>query len=143
MNIIIEDANIEDIPTMLRWGQNTRELWGDDSGAWYEENDLRDWINNPGEDFILVARDGEKLAGMCFAYQMRGWAYCDMLYVDAPYRGRGIGTKFLDEVESRTKQKSTVLGLFVKQDNEIAQAVYKKRGFEYGFKLFYMFKKIK
>ncbi|MBI3577559.1 GNAT family N-acetyltransferase [Candidatus Gottesmanbacteria bacterium] len=143
MSITIENATMWDIPMMLRWGRNTPDLWGDDSGEWYEEKDLVDWIQNPRDDFILVARDEKKLVGMCFVYQMRGWAYCDVLYVDLPYRGKGIGTRFLIEVEKRIKDKNISFGFFVKQDNDSAQSFYIKRAFQYGYKLFWMFKKLK
>lgn len=143
MNITIDDAKIQDIPTMLRWGKSTRELWGDESGEWYERKDLVEWIRHPGEDVIIVARDGKKLVGMCFAYQMRGWAYCDILYIDPPYRRKGTGIKLLAEAQRRTKSKSSAFGLLVEKDNQLAQSFYKKYAFRQGFSVIWMFKKVK
>lgn len=52
--------------------------------------------------------------------------------VKSKYQGKGVGTMLLDELEQRfIKKGANISYLEVRQSNEIAQNVYKNRGYKY------------
>lgn len=80
-------------------------------------------------DLFLVAEDDGRLIGTVIGgYDgRRGIVY--HLAVDGAYRGHGIGTALMDEVERRLKDKGCLrCYLLVTPDNPEAMRYYEKRG---------------
>jgi len=82
-------------------------------------------------DLFLVAEEGGKIIGTVIGgYDgRRGLIY--HLAVHASYRGLGIGSRLMDELESRLRAKGCIrCYLLVTTDNEDAMQYYEKRGWE-------------
>lgn len=79
-------------------------------------------------DLFLLAESGPRIVGTVIGgYDgRRGLVY--HLAVDAEFRGQGIGTLLMDEIEARLKAKGCRKAyLLVKQGNSAAE-MYEKRG---------------
>lgn len=141
----IREMKFEDIPILVRWGNMTPELWGSDDGKWYSQKGLELMLTHKGDDIRLVAEEDEKLVGMCLSRYMFEWYYCETLYVDRPYRGRGIATVLLAEMEKMAKKKEsvTVIMFDVKADNAEAISIYKKLGFKESYKELWVEKRLR
>jgi ribosomal protein S18 acetylase RimI-like enzyme len=79
---------------------------------------------------------GEKLAGyviltLGFSFEYRGRdAYIDELYVDAPFRGRGLGRKTVEFVEEAARELGVnAIHLEASQGNTTAIELYRRTGF--------------
>jgi ribosomal protein S18 acetylase RimI-like enzyme len=82
-------------------------------------------------DLFLVAEDdGKIIATVIGGYDgRRGLVY--HLAVDRAYRGRGIGTMLMEEVERRLRAKGCLRAyLLVKRGNEAVVEFYRHRGWE-------------
>jgi ribosomal protein S18 acetylase RimI-like enzyme len=82
-------------------------------------------------DLFLVAEENGRIIGTVIGgYDgRRGLLY--HLAVNAPFRGRGIGSRLMDEIEARLRAKGCLrCYLMVLVDNEEAMRYYKKRGWE-------------
>jgi len=82
-------------------------------------------------DLFLVAEDdGQIIGSVIGGYDgRRGLIY--HLAVHASFRGRGIGSRLMDELESRLRVKGCIrCYLLVTTDNEEAMRYYEKRGWE-------------
>jgi len=84
--------------------------------------------------FAYVAEQTDKkcLTGYCFIW---GWEGVDMtisnIGVHIDYRRRGIGSLLMDKIiETAIAEKCPSVLLEVRESNTIAQAMYKKYGFE-------------
>ena len=71
---------------------------------------------------------------LCYGYSLELGgrdAYVDELYIRAPFRGRGLGTRALDAA-CRAVQADSVVALYleVRRDNVEAQRYYERLGFE-------------
>lgn len=140
--ITITTPTLNDIDTLVFWGNSSPELMGYADDHWYSKNDLKKWLADPRDDLFLVAKIEGKLAGMCLVHHMRDWAFLSTLYVNPPHRGRKIGTKLLDEAHRQLRKNGiSTIELMVKEDNLAAQKLYKKSKFRTGYKFIWMYKK--
>ncbi len=80
---------------------------------------------------IIVAEDGNKTVGVII-YTWDGWdSSIYRLAVDPDYQNHGIGTRLLDEAESRLKKKGAdISSLRVSTKNKRAQKFFKERGYK-------------
>jgi len=79
---------------------------------------------------VLVADIGGKIVGYAASMEMGSEAKIMSIAVRKEYRGLGIGSKLLDEVIKRCKERGKAqLFLEVRVSNKIAQQLYKKKGF--------------
>ncbi len=141
MNIMITIPEISDVDIMTRWEEENIELMGSENDRPYGRETLHQWIEHPGMDIILIAKNGEKAVGMCLVHWMRSWAYVSELFVIKEYRKKGIGKMMMAEVFERLKGRNCNLVLVVEESSH-AKAFYEKQGFREGFPLRWMDKKI-
>ena len=142
-NITITHPTKNDIDTMFLWGTTHRELWSGEIDGWYRKKTFVAWAQADPES-MFVAKDGETLVGMCLVEFLHGWVYCSDLYVDDPYRGKGIGKMLLDEVQTAAAKRGIeFVDLVVEENNEEAKSFYKKIGFHEGFHFIWMSRKKK
>ena len=83
-------------------------------------------------DLFLVAECEDKIVGTVIGgYDgRRGMVY--HLAVSEAFRGRGIGSHLMDEVESRLRQKGCLKSyLMVAEDNHEVDEFYKKQGWQH------------
>jgi len=100
-------------------------------------DDLQVYIKDFGkkDDYCLVYEDNNKIVGTCWVRIMNDYGHIDdntpslaiSLYED--YRGKGIGTKLMQEMINHLKGKYDKISLSVQKDN-YATKMYKKVGFE-------------
>ena len=104
----------------LRW-RILRKPWDQPKGS--EKDDLED------ESIHLMACSGGGVCGVARAhFNSPGEAQIRYMAVDEPYRGKGIGSKLLGELEKRIKQKG---GRQVTLNaREIAVGFYEDHGYE-------------
>jgi ribosomal protein S18 acetylase RimI-like enzyme len=108
-------------------------LWdGMEQGIHVGPSDAQDEIQKKLErdpDLFLIAEANGLLIGTVIGGfdGRRGFIY--HLAVHASYRSQGIGSRLMDEVESRLRSKGCIrCYLFVTPDNEAAMRYYEKRG---------------
>ena len=143
-DISIELATVKDVDTLWKWGDENWELWGDDKYKWFPKESLEAWVKDPEDDFFLVAKLNEKPVGMCMITVMKDWGFCWGLYIDTPFRGKGIGKVMITESEKRLKKQGiSLLSLLVDVKNKKALSFYEREGFYKGFQFFMMTKEIK
>jgi ribosomal protein S18 acetylase RimI-like enzyme len=83
-------------------------------------------------DLFLIAEENGQIVGAVIGGfdGRRGMIY--HLAVRASFRGRGIGSRLMDEIESRLRAKGCIrCYLLVTNDNEEAMRYYEKRGWEH------------
>jgi len=80
--------------------------------------------------FLVAEEDGQIIGTVIGGYDgRRGLLY--HLAVSASFRGRGVGTRLMDEIESRLRAKGCLrCYLMVVAGNEEARRYYEKRGWE-------------
>lgn len=78
------------------------------------------------------AFDGDRLVGVAIT-EPRRWnntVWVDTIYVDLAYRGKGIGSRLCNEVESVARRNGfRIIGLETQNTNAPAVAFYTKMGF--------------
>ncbi len=115
----------EDYETVLMLWQNAGEGIG--IGVSDQPEEIEKKVRY-APDLFLLAESGSRIVGTVIGgYDgRRGMVY--HLAVDAEFRGQGIGTLLMDEIEARLKAKGCRKAyLLVKQGNSAAQ-MYEKRG---------------
>jgi ribosomal protein S18 acetylase RimI-like enzyme len=76
----------------------------------------------------IVAYDGEAVAGGLNGSMHWGWCYIRHLWVEAAWRGRGLGRRLVDEAEVLARGRGCV-GLYVDTFDAGAVAFYERAGF--------------
>lgn len=102
---------------------------------------LKDVVKNEGLFYLAV--DGEKVAGFVVVIVKRltesdllGMVPSDParvteLYIDSPYRGKGIGSELMKKAEEYAKNKGcAVIKVEAFAPNDLARDFYKKLGYE-------------
>lgn len=113
-----------------------KSLWASmDNGVRLGRSDTPEEIQKKiarDPDLFLVAagEDGQIIGTVIGGYDgRRGLLY--HLAVDASFRGRGIGSRLMDEIESRLRAKGCIrCYLMVLADNDEAIRYYEKNGWE-------------
>jgi len=95
---------------------------------------LRQALCQPGIAVIVARPDepGAEIAGLAWfategTFLMGG--YLKLLALADQYRGKGLGRKLLDVVESRVRVRSPYLFLLASDDNEAAHRFYERLGY--------------
>lgn len=80
--------------------------------------------------FLIAEEEGQVVGVIMGAWDgRRGWIH--HLAVHADWRGQGIGSALLNEVEARLKAKGCLkVNLMVRKENTAAQGLYRRLGYE-------------
>jgi ribosomal protein S18 acetylase RimI-like enzyme len=95
---------------------------------------LREWVQ-ADEDVLLVAEAGGDVVGYFLSHhhETTGTAYIENLFVDPPYRRRGIGTELLETgVERIVARGGRYIAALTKTHNEPMQNLLREAGFNEG-----------
>jgi len=152
--IAIERGGVDDVAAL-------RELWlelhrhhaqvapqsgefVDDATSWrVRSSSYREWLAD-SRSFLLLARAERKLVGYALVRVMEAgaeladsWrvpeviAEIETVLVSAPFRGTGIGSRLLDEIDAElARQGITEVIVGVMPGNDGAQRLYERRGFQ-------------
>jgi len=141
--IDIVSATSGDIEIMVKWGEQSPELWGSPNGGWYTKEGLEKIIINKDRSICLVSKVDTKITGMCITHNFGEWAYCEALYIDKDFRKQGIAQLLLKKTTQILKEKGcAMIGTFVEVDNPTSIKFHEKIGYEKGFQFHYMSKLI-
>jgi ribosomal protein S18 acetylase RimI-like enzyme len=151
--IAIERGGVDDVTAL-------RELWlelhhhhaqvapqsgefVDDESSWRVRSaSYREWLGDP-RSFLLLARARERLVGYALVRVMEAgpdlndsWrvpaviAEIETMLVSAEFRGLGLGTRLLDEIDAQLERQGiTEVMVGVMPGNDGAQRLYERRGF--------------
>ena len=106
---------------------------------------LRDLLRRPDIGLVLLARDRASGAAAGYAIATYGFdiefagadAVLTELFVDARFRGRGVGRGLLESVERAVRERGChALHLMVRPENAVARSLYERAGFHTVPRLF-------
>lgn len=138
-----------DIPVLLRQMRLLYEADGDPFDESATERTLKAFLHAPQAGLGWVILVGGYPAGymiLTFGFSLEFYgrdATLDEIYLEAPFRGRGIGRKALAYLEGQARALGArALHLEVMRDNEPAQRLYAGMGFENRERYFLMSKRL-
>ncbi len=123
MSVYLRDMTLADLPAVLALEE---ELFAPDTwtAAMY-----RDELARTDTRHYLVAVDGDQVVGYAGLIAYPEEAHIATIGVTATAQGKGIGAWLLDTLLAEADTRSQVVLLEVRADNEVAQALYRRRGF--------------
>ncbi|MCX6731111.1 MAG: N-acetyltransferase [Candidatus Roizmanbacteria bacterium] len=138
--ITIHRAKVEDVYEIKKllfntWTATYSNIYSPEAielitSRWHSVVLLTKQIKNPSL-FFSVAKDGNKIVGMCNATLTQGGKVINIqrLHIIPEYQRRGIGSKLIEEV-IKTFPKALKIELEVEKQNERALTFYQKQGFQ-------------
>jgi [ribosomal protein S18]-alanine N-acetyltransferase len=123
VNVRLRPMRLADLPAVLALEE---ELFAPDTwtAAMY-----RDELARTDTRWYLVAEDGDAVVGYAGLIAYPDEAHVATIGVAAGRQGEGIGARLLDELLAEADRRSPVVLLEVRADNELAQGLYRRRGF--------------
>jgi [ribosomal protein S18]-alanine N-acetyltransferase len=123
MSVRLRPMTAADLPAVLELEE---ELFAPDTwtAAMY-----RDELAQPDTRRYLVAEDGSRVVGYGGLIAYDDEAHIATLGVAADRQGEGLGALLLDALLTEADRRSPVVLLEVRADNEVAQGLYRRRGF--------------
>jgi ribosomal-protein-alanine N-acetyltransferase len=89
----------------------------------------RDELSRTDTRTYLVAEDGKRVVGYAGLIAYDDEAHVSTIAVAADRQGERIGSRLLDALLEEADRRSPVVILEVRADNEVAQGLYRRRGF--------------
>jgi ribosomal-protein-alanine N-acetyltransferase len=89
----------------------------------------RDELARTDTRHYLVAEDADRVVGYAGLIAYDDEAHVSTIGVAADRQGEGIGAQLLDALLTEADRRSPVVLLEVRADNEVAQGLYRRRGF--------------
>lgn len=147
--IIFRTIREDDVPNLLR---QMRELYEADGDPFDEDatgRALRSFLRDPraGRGWIILVDGypaGYMILTLGFSLEFYGRdGFLDELFLEAPFRNRGVGRKALEYLEDQARRLGVgALHLEVTRDNEPAKRLYAGMGFENRERYFLMSKRL-
>jgi ribosomal-protein-alanine N-acetyltransferase len=89
----------------------------------------RDELARTDTRHYLVAEEGDRVVGYAGLIAYDDEAHVSTIGVAADRQGEGIGARLLDALLDEADRRTPVVLLEVRADNELAQGLYRRRGF--------------
>jgi [ribosomal protein S18]-alanine N-acetyltransferase len=123
VTVALRDMTDDDLPAVLAMEE---ELFAPDTwtAAMY-----RDELRRSDTRHYLVVVDGEDVVGYAGLIAYPEEAHIATIGVTAGRQGERIGAQLLDTLLAEADTRSKVVLLEVRADNEVAQGLYRRRGF--------------
>ena len=136
MNIHFREATNEDIPLLTTLMQSFYQQVHYPFNAQSIRDNLEEFFDNHemGKIWLILLENetiGYATLTYGFSFEYNGLnGTLDEMYIDDPYRGKGIGSETIDFIVEESKQLSLkALHLEVEKHNEPAINLYNKSGF--------------
>jgi ribosomal protein S18 acetylase RimI-like enzyme len=140
-DIIIRDMTVADVEAVAKLGNNAPELKTNDDDMFWSKDVLERWVK--GGDVLLVADAQGKVVGFQLTqfHEPSREGYLSDIVIDPDWRGRGIGSRLVEEAERRLVSKGAdyIYGL-TQLHNDKIHALLEKQGYKKG-SAFYWFEK--
>ena len=135
MTVTLRPMTLDDLPAVMRMEE---ELFAPDT---WTEDMYRDELSRGDTRYYLVSEfdvtgdedepDGPPvMVGYAGLIAYDDEAHVATLGVAKALQGEGVGSLLLDDLLGEADKRSPVVLLEVRADNEVAQRLYKRRGFE-------------
>jgi ribosomal-protein-alanine N-acetyltransferase len=123
MTVRLRPMRSADLPAVLVLEE---ELFAPDTwtGAMY-----RDELARTDTRVYLVAEEDDRIVGYAGLIAYDDEAHVSTIAVATARQGEGIGARLLDALLAEADRRSPVVILEVRADNELAQGLYRRRGF--------------
>lgn len=137
--IRIREAQPGDVVTLVRFNQEmARETEDRELETELLTRGVEGIFEKSERGFYLIAEVGDQVAGcLMVTKEWSDWRNGDFwwiqsVYVEPEFRRKGVFHALYEEARSRATKADGVCGcrLYVEKENEVAQSVYLKRGFE-------------
>ena len=127
MTVHLRDMTLDDLPAVMVLEE---ELFAPDT---WTRAMYRDELSHRDTRYYLIAEDdaggGRAIVGYAGLIAYDDEAHVATLGVAARAQGAGIGSLLLDALLAEADRRSPVVLLEVRADNEVAQGLYRRRGF--------------
>jgi ribosomal-protein-alanine N-acetyltransferase len=123
MTVVLRAMTVDDLPAIM---QLEEDLFAPDTwtAAMY-----RDELGRPDTRHYLVAENGPGVVGYGGLIAYDDEAHIATLGVAPDRQGEGLGALLLDALLAEADRRSPVVLLEVRADNDVAQGLYRRRGF--------------
>tara|TARA_B110000881_G_C18585063_1_gene524232 strand:+ start:113 stop:574 length:462 start_codon:yes stop_codon:yes gene_type:complete len=144
--LMIREAGATDVPNLVRFNlEMARETEEKELDSEVLTRGVEGIFEKPERGFYLVGEmNGEMVGSLMVTKEWSDWRNGDFwwiqsVFVESEFRRRGIFRGLYEEARKRAMEADGVCGcrLYVEKENEVAQAVYVRRGFhETPYRLF-------
>jgi ribosomal-protein-alanine N-acetyltransferase len=114
---------LADVPAVMELEE---ELFAPDT---WSASMYRDELSRTDTRHYVVAEDGDRVVGYGGLIAYDDEAHVATLGVATARQGEGIGAQLLDALLAEADRRSPVVLLEGRADNEVAQGLYRRRGF--------------
>ena len=124
MTVLLRAMTVDDLPVIMRLEEDlfAPDTW---TAAMY-----RDELARPGTRHYLVAENGSGVVGYGGLIAYDDEAHIATLGVAVDRQGEGLGSLLLDALLAESDRRGVPMVLLeVRADNEVAQGLYRRRGF--------------
>lgn len=106
----------------------------------YKKEELEGWIMKPKGNILLVATEDDEVIGFIYAKVISPrWCMLESLGVEDKHRGKGIGTKLLENLYAILKEKGVdYIQALVGEEHNKSHEFWKRKGFVEGKKFIWI-----
>jgi len=132
MSVSVRFARSSDIDQIHAMGTSDRVFEVSPAIHFYEETELKEWVNAPHENVLLVAEESSQIIGFLYAKIMsHHWAMLDNFYVKPIFRQQGIGKQLLCCLTDILRQRGIVyVSTLCDSSDEVLLAQLPRQGFK-------------
>lgn len=95
---LVRRAVLSDVDDLYKLGMDEDGFEVAPGSRFYSRTTLRDWIENPLDDILLVAEFDRRVVGLLFCkVRSRRWASLENIAVDPRWRQSGLGARLLND----------------------------------------------
>jgi ribosomal-protein-alanine N-acetyltransferase len=123
VSVRLRPMRLADLPAVLELEE---ELFAPDT---WTDAMYRDELTRTDTRSYLVAEEDERVVGYAGLIAYDDEAHVSTIGVATDRQGQGIGALLLDALLAEADRRSPVVLLEVRADNELAQSLYRRRGF--------------
>ena len=124
MSVALRDLTLADLPAVVELEE---ELFAPDT--WTAQMYRDELRQTDTRHYLAAVDDAGRLVGYAGLIAYPDEAHIATIGVATDRQGEGIGARMLDQLLAEADRRSRVVLLEVRADNEVAQGLYRRRGF--------------